>query len=202
MYFGWAREADAVIYWMRTPVDWTDEACIHSSFHDCRSCFVSRIVCRGQNSDISRRCSVHTCWSGSVQCCPKGGRKVSLCGYRCEFNSRGEVHEPTEVSPSKVLLKQTSNKESCDVTLKDVIWCLCSSPKLRTLAKALNPAFLRFGGTKQDFMKFNPRGRYFQARENSSTPVLGKLFHLASIYELVNHILQSESWQRCVVIWL
>uniref|UniRef100_A0A672RIT5 Uncharacterized protein n=1 Tax=Sinocyclocheilus grahami TaxID=75366 RepID=A0A672RIT5_SINGR len=42
-----------------------------------------------------------------------------------------------------------------------VMWGLCSSPKLRTLAKALLPAFLRFGGTKQDFMKFNPRGRYF-----------------------------------------
>ncbi|XP_051537656.1 heparanase isoform X1 [Myxocyprinus asiaticus] len=45
---------------------------------------------------------------------------------------------------------------------------LLNSPKLRTLAKALIPAFLRFGGTKQDFMKFNPQGRYFQGRENSS----------------------------------
>ncbi|KAG7476682.1 hypothetical protein MATL_G00085510 [Megalops atlanticus] len=34
---------------------------------------------------------------------------------------------------------------------------LLGSPKLRTLAKALTPAFLRFGGTKQDFMIFTPQ---------------------------------------------
>lgn len=34
---------------------------------------------------------------------------------------------------------------------------LLSSQKLRALAKALNPAFLRFGGTRQDFMVFNPQ---------------------------------------------
>uniref|UniRef100_A0A671M7V9 Heparanase n=1 Tax=Sinocyclocheilus anshuiensis TaxID=1608454 RepID=A0A671M7V9_9TELE len=55
---------------------------------------------------------------------------------------------------------------------------LLNSPTLRTLAKALVPAFLRFGGTKQDFMTFNPRGRYFQARDNSSSAVLGNLCHL------------------------
>ncbi|XP_056587207.1 heparanase isoform X1 [Triplophysa dalaica] len=44
---------------------------------------------------------------------------------------------------------------------------LLNSPKLRTLAKALIPAFLRFGGTRQDFMKFKPKGRYFQARDNN-----------------------------------
>ncbi|XP_041815939.1 heparanase [Chelmon rostratus] len=33
---------------------------------------------------------------------------------------------------------------------------LLSSPKIRTLAKALTPAFLRFGGTRQDFMVFTP----------------------------------------------
>lgn len=46
---------------------------------------------------------------------------------------------------------------------------LLNSPKLRTLATALIPAFLRFGGTKQDFMKFKPQGRYFQARDNSNS---------------------------------
>ncbi|XP_026210608.1 heparanase [Anabas testudineus] len=35
---------------------------------------------------------------------------------------------------------------------------LLSSPKIRTLAKALTPAFLRFGGTRQDFMVFTPQG--------------------------------------------
>ncbi|XP_030291578.1 heparanase-like isoform X3 [Sparus aurata] len=34
---------------------------------------------------------------------------------------------------------------------------LLSSPKIRTLAGALSPAFVRFGGTRQDFMVFVPR---------------------------------------------
>ncbi|XP_017282878.1 heparanase [Kryptolebias marmoratus] len=34
---------------------------------------------------------------------------------------------------------------------------LLRSQKIRTLAKALSPAFLRFGGTSQDFMVFSPR---------------------------------------------
>nr|XP_033503556.1 heparanase [Epinephelus lanceolatus] len=34
---------------------------------------------------------------------------------------------------------------------------LLGSPKVRTLAKALTPAFLRFGGTRQDFMVFTPQ---------------------------------------------
>lgn len=34
-----------------------------------------------------------------------------------------------------------------------------SSPKLRTLARGLTPGFLRFGGTRQDFMVFNPQRR-------------------------------------------
>ncbi|KAF1377954.1 hypothetical protein PFLUV_G00206150 [Perca fluviatilis] len=34
---------------------------------------------------------------------------------------------------------------------------LLGSAKIRTLAKALTPSFLRFGGTRQDFMVFAPR---------------------------------------------
>ncbi|XP_062414966.1 heparanase isoform X1 [Pungitius pungitius] len=34
---------------------------------------------------------------------------------------------------------------------------LLSSTKIRTLAKALSPSFLRFGGTRQDFMVFSPQ---------------------------------------------
>nr|XP_040026215.1 heparanase-like isoform X2 [Gasterosteus aculeatus aculeatus] len=34
---------------------------------------------------------------------------------------------------------------------------LLSSTKIRTLAKALTPSFLRFGGTRQDFMVFSPQ---------------------------------------------
>ncbi|XP_057686572.1 heparanase [Corythoichthys intestinalis] len=36
---------------------------------------------------------------------------------------------------------------------------LLSSPKVRVLAKALSPAFVRFGGTRQDFMEFQPHRR-------------------------------------------
>lgn len=35
---------------------------------------------------------------------------------------------------------------------------LSRTQKIRTLAKALSPAFLRFGGTRQDFMVFDPKG--------------------------------------------
>ncbi|KAK3524187.1 hypothetical protein QTP70_021870, partial [Hemibagrus guttatus] len=52
---------------------------------------------------------------------------------------------------------------------------LLGSPKLRTLAKALTPAFLRFGGTKQDFMKFKPQSEYYLNKSYSgdSLPHLG-----------------------------
>ncbi|TNN56830.1 Heparanase [Liparis tanakae] len=43
---------------------------------------------------------------------------------------------------------------------------LLSSPKVRTLAKALSPSFLRFGGTRQDFMVFTPQG----VRQDSEDP--------------------------------
>ncbi|XP_066501318.1 heparanase isoform X2 [Hoplias malabaricus] len=43
---------------------------------------------------------------------------------------------------------------------------LLGSPKLRTLSRALTPAFLRFGGTKQDFMKFIRQREYFTARHS------------------------------------
>uniref|UniRef100_A0A3Q1FJ97 Heparanase n=1 Tax=Acanthochromis polyacanthus TaxID=80966 RepID=A0A3Q1FJ97_9TELE len=36
---------------------------------------------------------------------------------------------------------------------------LLSSSKVRTLSSALSPSFLRFGGTRQDFMKFKPHRR-------------------------------------------
>uniref|UniRef100_UPI003AAF5F50 heparanase isoform X1 n=1 Tax=Centroberyx gerrardi TaxID=166262 RepID=UPI003AAF5F50 len=43
---------------------------------------------------------------------------------------------------------------------------LLGSPKLRTLAKALAPAFLRFGGTRQDFMIFTPQKSFVQSHEH------------------------------------
>uniref|UniRef100_A0A7N8WUV1 Heparanase n=1 Tax=Mastacembelus armatus TaxID=205130 RepID=A0A7N8WUV1_9TELE len=42
---------------------------------------------------------------------------------------------------------------------------LLRSPKLRTLAKALTPAFLRFGGTRQDFMVFSPQKSHQSCEE-------------------------------------
>uniref|UniRef100_A0AAQ5ZSK4 Heparanase n=1 Tax=Amphiprion ocellaris TaxID=80972 RepID=A0AAQ5ZSK4_AMPOC len=43
---------------------------------------------------------------------------------------------------------------------------LLSSSKVRTLSSALSPSFLRFGGTRQDFMKFKPQRR----KRNSKNP--------------------------------
>ncbi|KAJ3606088.1 hypothetical protein NHX12_028131 [Muraenolepis orangiensis] len=40
---------------------------------------------------------------------------------------------------------------------------MLGSPKLRTLANALTPSYLRFGGTRQDFMVFNPEKVYTQS---------------------------------------
>uniref|UniRef100_A0A8C2XTG6 Heparanase n=1 Tax=Cyclopterus lumpus TaxID=8103 RepID=A0A8C2XTG6_CYCLU len=48
---------------------------------------------------------------------------------------------------------------------------LLSSPKVRTLAKALSPSFLRFGGTRQDFMVFTPQG----VRQDSGYPSCDRL---------------------------
>ncbi|XP_077441962.1 heparanase [Vanacampus margaritifer] len=56
---------------------------------------------------------------------------------------------------------------------------MLSSAKARVLAKALSPAFVRFGGTRQDFMEFQPqrklrtakpRGQSGCAREQISRP--------------------------------
>ncbi|XP_030625019.1 heparanase [Chanos chanos] len=55
---------------------------------------------------------------------------------------------------------------------------LLGSPKLRTLTKALTPAFLRFGGTRQDFMIFH-RQNAFQSKEYMTN----SLFYLGDICE-------------------
>lgn len=41
---------------------------------------------------------------------------------------------------------------------------LLGSAKIRALASSLSPAFLRFGGTRQDFMVFTPRGSNFHSK--------------------------------------
>ncbi|GAA6101685.1 heparanase [Tachysurus ichikawai] len=60
---------------------------------------------------------------------------------------------------------------------------LLGSPKLRTLAKALTPAFLRFGGTEQDFMKFKPQSEYYM-KKNCSGDSIPHLGPACSKYEL------------------
>ncbi|XP_071328203.1 heparanase isoform X2 [Trachinotus anak] len=52
---------------------------------------------------------------------------------------------------------------------------LLGSPKVRTLAKALTPAFLRFGGTRQDFMVFSPQRTHQPDAGSSAAPSCEKL---------------------------
>ncbi|TRY60897.1 hypothetical protein DNTS_035160 [Danionella cerebrum] len=70
---------------------------------------------------------------------------------------------------------------------------LLNSAKLRTLTKGLNPAFLRFGGTKQDFIKFSPRGRYLHV--NNGT-VRGNLCEKLKLPEFLEKKLKQEWVQQ------
>ncbi|XP_037609561.1 heparanase [Sebastes umbrosus] len=51
---------------------------------------------------------------------------------------------------------------------------LIRSPKVRTLARALTPAFLRFGGTRQDFMEFTPQ-RFHQDSGSTAEPTCDQM---------------------------
>ncbi|KAL6469756.1 hypothetical protein MHYP_G00208750 [Metynnis hypsauchen] len=55
-----------------------------------------------------------------------------------------------------------------DLMAQEKFMYLLGSPKLRILAKALTPAFLRFGGTEQDFMQFRPQREPFSSNDYSS----------------------------------
>ncbi|XP_017569532.1 heparanase isoform X2 [Pygocentrus nattereri] len=55
-----------------------------------------------------------------------------------------------------------------DLMAQEKFMYLLGSPKLRILAKALTPAFLRFGGTEQDFMQFRPQREPFSSNDHSS----------------------------------
>ncbi|XP_036833379.1 heparanase isoform X3 [Oncorhynchus mykiss] len=61
---------------------------------------------------------------------------------------------------------------------------LLTSPKLRTLAKALTPAFLRFGGTRQDFMTFNPT--FLHSNENHKNSVFDAECAVDLLYSFTN----------------
>ncbi|XP_061553846.1 heparanase isoform X2 [Phycodurus eques] len=47
-----------------------------------------------------------------------------------------------------------------------------NSPKVRVLAKALSPAFVRFGGTRQDFTEFQPQRKLPAGKPRGSQPKL------------------------------
>uniref|UniRef100_A0A8C7W0S5 Heparanase n=1 Tax=Oncorhynchus mykiss TaxID=8022 RepID=A0A8C7W0S5_ONCMY len=76
---------------------------------------------------------------------------------------------------------------------------LLTSPKLRTLAQALSPAFLRFGGTRQDFMTFNPADlKQYHAFEVNLRLELPQILEerLKQEWALQEVLLQKEDLQR------
>ncbi|KAF5903707.1 helicase POLQ-like, partial [Clarias magur] len=78
---------------------------------------------------------------------------------------------------------------------------LLGSPKLRTLAKALTPAFLRFGGTKQDFMKFTPQSEYYMTKSYSgdSLPYAGPSCSKFELPQLLEEELKRD-WAMQVLL--
>ncbi|XP_075885928.1 heparanase [Nelusetta ayraudi] len=79
---------------------------------------------------------------------------------------------------------------------------LLGSPKLRTLARGLTPGFLRFGGTRQDFMVFNPQRR-LSSSAFTAEPSCDKLElppwleqKLKSDWDKQQVILMNENMQR------
>ncbi|KAI3362512.1 hypothetical protein L3Q82_012799 [Scortum barcoo] len=82
----------------------------------------------------------------------------------------GEVHVPAGVR----ICRPPSTNRIRLIRFLSLCFVVFRSPKIRTLARALTPAFLRFGGTRQDFMVFNPQRRLqdsgFTAGEFTSDP--------------------------------
>ncbi|XP_062339919.1 heparanase [Osmerus eperlanus] len=76
---------------------------------------------------------------------------------------------------------------------------LLGSPKLRTLAKSLSPAFLRFGGTKQDFMIFNPTSTHRVHHPNSPFQK-GDLCERLELPPLLEEKLKQEWAQQEVLL--
>ncbi|KAJ7987104.1 hypothetical protein DPEC_G00335290 [Dallia pectoralis] len=84
---------------------------------------------------------------------------------------------------------------------------LLTSPKLKTLARGLTPAFLRFGGTRQDFMTFKPPFQHLNTHQTNSVfdpddicqrlelpPLLEQ--RLKQEWTLQEVLLQNEDLQR------
>ncbi|XP_072518930.1 heparanase [Salminus brasiliensis] len=81
---------------------------------------------------------------------------------------------------------------------------LLGSPKLRTLAKALTPAFLRFGGTEQDFMQFVPQREYFRSKDyrTSSFHHLGDSCSRFELPPLLEEKLKQEWAQQALILYM
>ncbi|KAI4786796.1 hypothetical protein KUCAC02_036891, partial [Chaenocephalus aceratus] len=70
--------------------------------------------------------------------------------------SSGSVLQNQTKTRFSPLLPPTQPRFSARLASEEKFMSLLGSPKVRTLARALSPAFLRFGGTRQDFMEFSP----------------------------------------------
>ena len=64
----------------------------------------------------------------------------------------------SQVQGKPRLLVKMSQKNPKIILIIIMLSCLScnSSPRLRALARGLSPAYLRFGGTKTDFLIFDP----------------------------------------------
>ncbi|XP_048876214.1 heparanase [Brienomyrus brachyistius] len=80
-------------------------------------------------------------------------READLGGHEAQV-----VHISADFSRVRAKVNQRFLSVAIDSNLatEEKFMKLLRSQKLRTLAQALSPAFLRFGGNKQDFMVFNP----------------------------------------------
>lgn len=82
-----------------------------------------------------------------------------LCVLSCQTDGV-HITDPDRNSSAvirRVDLRFLSVTIDASLASEEKFMYLLSSPKVRTLAKALSPAFLRFGGTRQDFMVFTPQ---------------------------------------------
>ncbi|KAM9338732.1 heparanase [Symphorus nematophorus] len=91
-----------------------------------------------------------------------------LCLFLCLQRTDGvqladlNLTSPAVVSVDVSAVLRRVEKRFLSVTIdaslaeEEKFMFLLSSPKIRALARALSPAFLRFGGTRQDFMVFTP----------------------------------------------
>ncbi|XP_061656653.1 heparanase isoform X2 [Syngnathoides biaculeatus] len=90
-------------------------------------------------------------------------RFLTLCVVLCALPGAVEVRARQRETrrPGRLVHRVDSNFVSVTIDASlaedESFVRVLSSPKVRSLAKALAPAFVRFGGTRQDFMEFQPQ---------------------------------------------